>query len=117
MEMLNALILALLASSAVGLGTSFIIQLGKLFIPKWFPDASADNWRLGLIVLTAVGVVVARAFGLDVQLPAIEAIATSLASLGVTLMPLLVLIASAIAKASYKNLLKGVSLIGFSYSK
>jgi len=43
MEILNALIVALLASGAVGMAVSFLIQLGKLFAPNLFPDESADN--------------------------------------------------------------------------
>jgi hypothetical protein len=116
MDTLNALIIALLASSAVGIGVSFLIQLGKLFIPKWFPDESADNWRLGLIVLTAAVVLILKVFGVVVELPAIEAAMTSLASLGAIVMPLLVLLANVIAKATYKNALQGVSYIGISHT-
>jgi hypothetical protein len=46
MDVLNTLIVVLLASGAVGMAVSFVIQLGKLFLPKLFPDESADNWRL-----------------------------------------------------------------------
>lgn len=116
MDILNALIVALLASSAVGAGVSFLIQIGKLFIPTWFPDGSADNWRLGLVVLTAVVVLVLRASGVAVELPAVEAAMTSLSSLGAIVLPLLVLLSNVVAKATYKNALRGVSLIGKTYS-
>lgn len=114
MEVLNGFIVALLASSAVGMAVSFLIQLGKLFFPKLFPDQSADNWRLGLVVLTAVVVTVVRALGYTVEIGQIETVATSLAALGVTLYPLFVLVASWIAKQTYKNVLKGVKFIGIS---
>lgn len=116
METLNSLIIVLLASGAVGAAVSFLIQLGKLFAPSLFPDESADNWRLGLIVLTAIGVTVARMFGYTVEIGAVETVATSLAALGATLYPLFVLVASWIAKATYKNVLQGVRFIGKSYS-
>ncbi len=116
MDILNGLIVALLASGAVGMAVSFLIQLGKLWFPKAFPDDSADNWRLGLIVLTAVTVIVIRAFGYTVEIGQVEAVATSLAALGTTLYPLFVLIASWVAKLTYKNVLKGVSKIGKSYT-
>lgn len=117
MDFFNALIVALLASGAVGMGVSFLIQLGKLFLPTWFPDASADNWRLGLVMLTAVVVVVVRTLGYTVEFETIEAAATSLAALGATLMPLLVLIANWIAKVTYKNVLHGVKFIGISHTR
>lgn len=116
MEVLNALIVALIGSGAVGVAVSLLIQLGKLFVPKWFPDESADNWRLGLIVVTAVVVAVLQLFGVFVDLPAIEKFATSFAALGATLTPLLVLFASWIAKATYKNVLQGVDYIGISHT-
>lgn len=116
MEVINGLIVVLLASGAVGMAVSFLIQLGKLFLPKWFPDQSADNWRLGLVVLTAVIVVIARSLGYTVEIGQIETVATSLAALGATLYPLFVLVASWIAKQTYKNVLKGVKLIGISHT-
>ena len=116
MDTLNALIIALLASSAVGAGVSFVIQLGKLFIPKWFPNESADNWRLGLVVLTAVVMMVLPALGIVVDIKAVEGLFTSLAALGATLLPLLILVANWIAKATYNNVLKGVKFIGKSYT-
>ena len=116
MEVLNALIVVLLASGAVGMAVSFLIQLGKLFAPKWFPDESADNWRLGLIVATAVIVTVVRSLGYTVGIDQVETAATSLAALGATLYPLFVLIASWIAKATYKNVLQGVSKVGISHT-
>jgi hypothetical protein len=117
MDIMNALIVALLASGAVGMAVSFIIQLGKLFAPTLFPDASADNWRLGLIVATAATVSIARAFGYTVEIGQVETVATSLASLGATLMPLFVLVANWIAKQTYKNVLQGVKFIGLSHTK
>lgn len=117
MDFLNDLIVALLASSAVGMVVSFVIQLGKLFFPKFFPDESADNWRLGLIVLTAVVVWGLRLAGVLADVAAVEAIATSIATLGATLMPLLLLLANVIAKATYKDVLKGVQGIGISYTE
>jgi hypothetical protein len=117
MDVVNALIVALLASSSVGVGVSFVIQLGKLFFPKLFPDASGDNWRLGLIVLTASIVLILKAFGIVVEVPTIEAAMTSLASLGSIVMPLLVLLANVVAKATYKNALRGTSYIGISYTE
>lgn len=116
MEILNALIVALLASGAVGTLVSLVIQLGKLLVPKWFPDGSADNWRLGLVVLTAVIVTMVRAFGFAVEIGQVETVATSLAALGATLYPLFVLVANWIAKATYKNVLQGVSKIGISHT-
>lgn len=116
MEILNSLIVALLASGAVGMAVSFLIQLGKLAKPQWFPDQSADNWRLGLVVLTAVVVSVVRAFGYTVEIGQVETVATSLAALGATLYPLFVLVASWAAKATYKNVLQGVKFIGKSYT-
>ena len=117
MDTLNSLIVALLASGAVGAAVSFLIQLGKLLAPSLFPDESADNWRLGLIVLTGVVVIVVRALGYTVEIGEIETVATSLAALGATLYPLFVLIASWAAKATYTGVLKGVSGIGKSYSE
>ena len=114
MDILNSLIVALLASGAVGMGVSFIIQLGKLAKPQWFSDGSADNWRLGLVVLTAVVVTVVRAFGFTVEIGQVETFASSLAALGATLYPLFVLVANWAAKFTYKNVLKGVSVIGIS---
>lgn len=116
MDILNALIVALLASSAVGMAVSFLIQLGKLFLPTWFPDTSADNWRLGLVVLTATIVTVVRALGYTVEIGQVETVATSLAALGASLYPLFVLVASWIAKATYKNVLQGVRFIGISHT-
>jgi len=116
MDTLNSLITALLASSAVGIGVSFIIQLGKLWFPKAFPDASADNWRLGLIVLTAVVIMVLNQFGIVVTIPAVEAYANSIAALGAVLMPLLVLISNWIAKVAYVYIFKGVKWVGKSYT-
>jgi hypothetical protein len=116
-ETLNALILALLGSGAVGMLVSFLIQLGKLFAPKWFPDNSADNWRLGLTVGIAVIVFGAQAAGYLIGMEKIEAISTSIAALGATVMPLLVLFANWIAKSTYANLLKGVWKIGASHTK
>jgi len=116
MDLLNALIIALMGSGAVGMGVSFLIQLGKLFLPKWFPDESADNWRLGMIVTTAVVLLVLQTTGVLVELPQIEAAFTALATLGATLMPLLILIASWIAKATYKNVLQGVKGVGISHT-
>lgn len=118
MEMLNALIVALIGSGAVGTLTSLIIQLGKWFIPTWFPDDSADSWRLGIIVATAAIVTTLQLSGIFIDLPAIEKFATSFAALGTTLMPLLVLFASWVAKATYKNVWQGVKLklLGKSYT-
>lgn len=116
MEILNSLIVALLASGAVGMAVSFLIQLGKLALPALFPDNSADNWRLGLVVLVAVAVTIYRAFGNTVEIGQIETVATSLATLGATLYPLFVLVANWIAKATYKNVLQGVSKIGISHT-
>lgn len=116
MDILNGLIVVLLASGSVGMAISFLIQLGKLFLPKWFPDQSADNWRLGLVVLTAVVVMVVRSMGYTVEIGQVETIATSLAALGATLYPLFVLVASWIAKQTYKSVLKGVKFIGISHS-
>ena len=116
METLNAFIIALLVSGAVGTLISLAIQLGKLFVPKWFPDGSADNWRLGLVVLVAVVLVGLRMAGVLVEFETIEALATAFATLGATLMPLLVLFANWIAKATYKNVLQGVKYIGISHS-
>ena len=116
MDFVHALIVAMLASGAVGMGVSFLIQVGKLFLPAYFPDASADNWRLGLIVLTAVGVAVSRLLGHPIDISQIEAAATTLAAFGATLYPLLVLVANWIAKATYKQVLAGVKFIGKSYT-
>lgn len=116
METFNTLLLALLASGAVGMGVSFVIQVGKLFAPKYFPDNSADNWRLGLIVLTSAVVMILPALGVTVEIKAVEAFFTSLAALGATLMPLLVLFANWIAKATYTNIFKGVWKLGKSYT-
>jgi hypothetical protein len=116
LDQLYNLLVAIMASAAVGLGVSFLIQLGKLFIPKWFPDASADNWRLGLSLLAAIVVLVLRLFGIPIELANLESVMNSLAALGGLLMPLLVLIASWVAKTSYINLWKGVVKIGFSWS-
>ena len=116
MEFVNALIIALIGSGAFGMLTSLVIQLGKLLFPTWFPNESADNWRLGIIVVTAAVVTILQLFGVFVDLPAIEKFATSFAALGTTLMPLLVLFASWIAKGTYKNLLQGVRWIGKSYT-
>jgi len=116
MEILNSLIVALLASGAIGMAVSFLIQLGKLFLPALFPDDSADNWRLGLVVLTAVVVIVVRALGYTVEIGQVETVATSLAALGATLYPLFVLVASWTAKATYKNVLHGVEYIGISHT-
>ena len=117
MEILNSLIVVLLASGAVGMAVTFLIQLGKLFIPKWFPDGSADNWRLGLVLLTAVGVMITRLAGYPLSVEAIEAAAVQLTLLGTTLMPLLVLFANWISKSTYTQMLKGVWKIGFSHSE
>lgn len=116
MDLLNSLIVALLASGAVGMAVSLLIQLGKLFLPQWFPDASADNWRLGLVMLTAVVMVGARALGYTVDIEQIEIVATSLAALGATLMPLFILVANWIAKQTYKNVLQGVKFLGISHT-
>jgi hypothetical protein len=116
MEVLNTLIVALLASTAVGMAVSLIIQIGKLFLPKWFPDGSADNWRLGLVVLTAVVVTALGVLGYPVEVGDIESVAVDLSALGTTLMPLFVLLTNWIAKQTYANVLKGVSRIGKSYS-
>jgi len=116
MDVLNALIIALLASTAVGGAVSLIIQIGKMLLPKAFPDGSADNWRLGLILLTAVGIMIANAFGYVVTIPALEAYAVSFAALGSILMPLVVLLANWFAKTFYTSVFKGVKLIGKTYS-
>lgn len=116
MDTFNTLLVALLASGAVGMGVSFIIQVGKLLAPQYFPDSSADNWRLGLIVLTAGVIMTLNAFNVPMEIKAVEAFFTSLAALGATVMPLLILFANWIAKSTYKNLLKGVWKIGKSYT-
>jgi len=116
MSILNALIVALLASGAVGSAVALLIQLGKLFVPGWFPDGSADNWRLGTIALVAVAVLVLRAFGAKVEVADVENAAVSLSALSLTLMPLLVLFASWVSKGTYSNLLKGAWKIGKSHS-
>ncbi len=117
MEMLNTLILALLASGAFGMLVSLVIQIGKLFIPVWFPDGSADNWRLGIVAVTAIGIVVAKLAGVDLEFEGIETVATSIAALGATLMPLLILVANWAAKQTYTSVFKGVRWLGKSYTK
>lgn len=116
MDVLNALITALLASSAVGGAIALIIQIGKMWFPKAFPDGSADNWRLGLVLLTAIGIMVANAFGVVVTIPALEAYSVSFATLGTVLMPLIVLIANWFAKTFYSSVFKGVKWVGKSYT-
>ena len=117
MEDLNFLILALLASGTVGTGVSLVIQIGKLYLPSWFPDGSADNWRLGLIVGTALVVTGLQLFGVFVDMPAIEKFTGAFAALGATLMPLFVLFAGWIAKQTYNNVLKGIWKLGVSHTK
>jgi putative Mn2+ efflux pump MntP len=71
-----------------------------------------------LVVLVAIAVTIVRATtGVTIEFDTIEKVATALAVFGTTLMPLLVLFASWIAKQTYKNLLKGVWKIGFSHTK
>ncbi len=56
---LTATFNALVQSVGVGAGLSFLNQLGKIFLPKYFPNDSSDNWRLGSILVLTLLIVFA----------------------------------------------------------
>jgi len=110
------LIQSLLAAAGVGSGVAFLLQLGKMWFPKVFPDGSLENWRLGIIVVCAIGITVASTFGYKVSIEGIDQIMKSVADLGVIVLPLFVWLTDLVAGKFYDGVLKGRAFIGKSYS-
>lgn len=115
---LTALFIAISGAVGFGAAITFVIQIGKLFIPKWFPDASAQNWRVGLILLFAVILFVAKLVSPETLLTFeyLDALAGSFANFGLLILPLFVALANWTSKGIYANVLRGVSVIGKSYA-
>lgn len=116
---LTAIMVALLAAPGVGSAFSFLIQLGKMFAPKWFPDETAQNWRLGAILVTALLIYFVPTFYPPaaewLNVIRLDAVSKSFAEFGLLVMPLFVWIADWIAKKFYQSVLRG-TFLGKSYS-
>lgn len=111
------LIIALLGAAGVGSGVAFIIQIGKLLAPAAFPDNQIQNWRLLLIVISAVFLFFARTFGWAGITPEVfDEVMLSLSQLGALLMPLFIWMADFISQRFYKGVLRGAAVVGKSYS-
>lgn len=108
-------------SAAVGFGSAltFLIQLGKMYAPKMFPDSSAQNWRLGsILVITLVIYLVPLFFPETISwltVARLDKLAGSFAEFGALNMPLFILLADWISKKFYQNTLRGTAL-GYSHS-
>ena len=108
-------------ASAVGIGLAitFLIQLGKMYAPQWFPDASAQNWRLGaILIITLAAFFIPMIWPQTMQFFAItnlDQLARDFAEFGTLLMPLFVLVSDWASKKFYSSILRG-SFLGKSYS-
>lgn len=115
---LTALYIAV--SGAVGFGAAFafLIQIGKLFIPKYFPDSSAQNWRVGLTLLSTLTLFVIGLVKPDspVTFEYLDSLMKNMAEFGVLLMPLFIWLANLVSKTMYQQVLRGVAWIGRSYT-
>lgn len=110
------LIVAVSAAVGIGAALSFLLQLGKLFLPKIFADTTLENWRLLFVVITALILYIGPQFGWMITAAGLDVAAQSLAELGALLMPLFIWLADWFAKTFYKNVLRGRALVGKSYS-
>lgn len=114
---LTALIVALLSSPGVGLAISILIDLGKKYLPKYFPNDSAQNWRLAMVIILAVLLFVVQFIpalrGLyTVQY--VDALLKSFADFAIIVIPVFVFFGDLLAKIWYQNSLKG-TFLGYSH--
>jgi len=116
-QMLIDLFVAVSGSLGIGAVVALLIQIGKRFLPKIFADGSAQNFRVGFIFLIALFLYVAPTFGLKVDLPGLDAMAKSLAELSAMLAPVFIMIADSFSKKFYDDVLRGVNVVGKTYSK
>jgi len=112
----NAVFLAVAGAVGFGSLTTLLIQVGKIFLPKLFPDGSAGNWRLLFVLIGALILYLAPMFGWSLDFAGFDKVSAALASLGATLSPLFVWLADWISQKFYAGLLQGRALIGKSYS-
>lgn len=117
---LTAIFTALAAATGIGTALAFLIQIGKMFKPNWFPDSSAQNWRLGTILfLTLVVYFVPILYPPSVEwlnVLALDSLAKSFAEFGSLIMPLFVALADWIAKKFYQVTLRG-TFVGKSWTQ
>lgn len=117
---LTMLMTALLAAPGIGAGLTILIQLGKMFLPNYFPDETAQNWRLGAVLVIALLIY----FVPMIYPPALEwltvlkldALAQSFSEFFGIVAPLFVLLANWFSKITYTAALRGTFVLGFSHT-
>lgn len=100
------LFVAVAAAIGVGALITVLLQIGKLVVPKWFPDNSADNWRLGIVLIVAIVLYFGPQFGLVITFADLDVAAQSLSELGVMLMPLFIWLADWVSRTFYQKVLR-----------
>lgn len=104
-------------SLGVGSGIAFLIQLGKLWLPKLFTDNSAQNFRIIFNLLVAVFLFLAPTLGLGkIGIDQVDAASASFATLGLILMPVFIWLTDLFAKKFYSTTLRGLKWVGRSYT-
>lgn len=113
---IDSIFTSLKASVALAGAITLILQVGKLFLPKVFPDNSLETWRTGLVLVISVFLFLGPTFGLFVSMEMVDKYAQTLSQIGVSLMPLFVWLSDWLSKMLYQKVLRGRKLIGKSYS-
>jgi len=116
---LNSIFTALMASVGVGSALSFLIQLGKMYLPQYFPDGSAQNWRLASILILALAIYFVPLWFPNaaewLAVIRLDQLAQDFANFGALIMPLFVWMSDLISRKFYANVLRG-SFVGKSHS-
>ena len=91
-----------------------LINVGKKFLPQYFPDGSAPTWSLYLNVAAFAAFVALRIFVPDVDVAGLDSNAQAIADLLIYLLGFVSQIGgSKVANAA----LRGVPVIGYSHSQ
>ena len=116
---LTAVFQSLMAAAGIGSALSFLIQLGKIWFPKWFPDNTSQNWRLGSIFsLTLIVYFVPLFYPPAVSwlnITHLDQLGRDFAEFGALIVPLFVAATDWASKKFYTSVLRG-SFIGKSYT-
>ena len=112
---LTAVFQSLMAAAGIGSALSFLIQLGKMWFPKWFPNDTAQNWRLGSIfALTLIVYFVPLFYPPAVawlNVTHLDQLARDFAEFGALIVPLFVAATDWVSKKFYTSVLRG-SFVG-----
>lgn len=116
---LTSIFQTLMAAAGIGSGLSFLIQIGKMALPHWFPDNTSQNWRLGSIfALTLIVYFTPLLYPPSaswINIAHLDKLAGDFAEFGALIVPLFVVASDWVSKKFYTNVLRG-SFVGKSYS-